>query len=91
MLHQVLQAIESAPGAVNLNELSQKLNIERSALDGMIQFWVRKGRLKDDSQPAQSSCCSTTSSCGHSCSGAQECPFVMKLPRTYSITLSVPD
>lgn len=47
MLHQVLQAFETATGPVSLDELSRELGVERSALEGMIDFWVRKGRLRD--------------------------------------------
>jgi hypothetical protein len=48
MLQQVLQAFELATGPVSLDELSRQLGMERSALEGMIAFWVRKGRLKED-------------------------------------------
>ncbi|MFQ3631369.1 FeoC-like transcriptional regulator [Roseiflexus sp.] len=47
MLYQILDAIEQANGPVSLDELSQQLQIEAGALEGMIAFWVRKGRLKD--------------------------------------------
>lgn len=47
MLQQVLQAFETATGPVSLDELSRQLGIERGALEGMIAFWVRKGRLKE--------------------------------------------
>jgi hypothetical protein len=47
MLHQILEAIEQANGPVSLDELSQRLQIEAGALEGMIAFWVRKGRLRD--------------------------------------------
>ncbi len=91
MLQQVLQEVESAPGAVNLNDLARKLGIERSALDGIIQFWVRKGRLRDDELEAETSpdtCSSGT--CKNSCPGPKDCSFVMTMPRTYSLILSDP-
>jgi hypothetical protein len=47
MLYQILEALEAANGLVSLNELSRQLQIEPGALEGMIAFWVRKGRLKD--------------------------------------------
>ncbi|OQY27656.1 MAG: hypothetical protein B6243_12755 [Anaerolineaceae bacterium 4572_5.2] len=53
MLHQVLNEFKSAQGALNLSDLARKLKVEQSALDGMIQFWVRKGRI-EDSQLANS-------------------------------------
>ena len=88
MLQQVLREIKSAGGTINLNELAGRLNVEPSALDGMIQFWIRKGRLKETDitcGPAGQSC--HTVSCACSCPGPQGCPFVMTLPRTLSISL----
>lgn len=87
MLQQVLHQLKTTKGAINLNDMAQQLGIERSALDGMIEYWVRKGRLKaDDVAPAgpHAAC----SSCASSCPGPQSCPFVLTMPRTYSLTLS---
>jgi hypothetical protein len=87
MLRQVLRELESAKSAVNLNELSCKLDIERSALEGMIAYLVRKGKLQDDDQAlaAAMGVCSS-GSCGGSCPGPQGCPYVVKMPRTFSLT-----
>jgi hypothetical protein len=89
MLQQVLQEVKAAGGTVNLNELARKLNVERSALDGMIQFWIRKGRIQDndlgEARPFQA--CST-GSCTSSCHGPSGCPFVMTPPRSFSIKLT---
>jgi len=92
MLTQVLLEIKSAQNSLNLNELSHKLDIDRSALDGMIQFWVRKGRLRDDNADfaAMASTCSPLS-CGGSCAGVAVCPFVAKMPKTYSIPVQKGD
>ena len=68
MLDQVLQEIETAQSAQNLGDLSRKLGIERSALDGMIQFWVRKGRLVDDNAvETQAGVVCSRGSCGAFC------------------------
>ena len=85
MLNQVLHEIELSQNGLNLNELSRKLDIDRSALDGMIQFWVQKGRLIDDAS-AESTTCATETSCGASCSGESACPFVMEMPKSYSLS-----
>ena len=86
MLKQVLQEIESSTSPIDLNSLSRKLGIERTALDGMIRFWVQKGRLKDEAcHGGDSSMHCDTMGCRSSCSGMDECPFVLKMPRTYSI------
>ena len=86
MLRQILQELASAQGPVNMNDLSRKLGVERSALQGMIDYWVRKGRLQDDDQALEAamSVC-TSGNCSTSCPGPQGCPFVMKMPRTFSL------
>jgi hypothetical protein len=91
MLTQILTEIKSAQGPINLNELAIKLGIERSALDGMIQFWVRKGRLKDDDlvDPAAPHPECATGSCRSTCPGSTVCPFVMTMPRTFSLALEL--
>ena len=80
MLQLILQEIESAGGTVNLADLSRKLDVEPSALEGMLEFWVRKGRLQSSSQS-----CSTNMVCGGSCGGTQGCPFVIQMPHTFSL------
>jgi hypothetical protein len=81
MLHQVLHALETASGPVSLDELSRQLGIERGALEGMIDFWVRKGRLKDSSvcESARPGC-----SCSSHPGG---CSFDSPGPRTISVQL----
>ena len=85
MLWQVLHAVEAAQAPLDLNELSRRLDVERSVLDGMIQFWVRKGRLVDDAATAgQVTDACAAHGCG-GCSGAQGCPFTMKMARTIAL------
>lgn len=81
MLHQVLEALEHAPGPLSLDELSQRLGVERGALEGMIAFWVRKGRLRDTGQGLCGG-----SGCGCSCSShPQGCAFDSAAPRTITL------
>lgn len=88
MLRQVLHEVEAAEGPVSLNELSRKLGLEPGALEGMLDFWVRKGRLLAGArhEPAGESVTPACAAggCGWSCPGPQSCPLVMKLPRTYA-------
>lgn len=80
MLQQVLQAFEAASGPVSLDELSRELGVERSALEGMIAFWVRKGRLKESG----GACGSAQPGC--SCSSHPGgCSFDRAGPRTITI------
>jgi hypothetical protein len=85
MLNQVLNEIKNSKNGINLRELSRKLNIEQGALNGMIQFWVQKGRLVDDDAAEVDSCSIASGSCGSSCSCPDSCPFVMEMPKSYSL------
>ncbi len=92
MLQQILQELEATQGPVSLSDLARKLDVERSALEGMIEFWVRKGRLKDDTQEANAiySLCNSAA-CGGSCPASQECHPVTKMPRTFSLVVQNKD
>ncbi|MFC1976304.1 FeoC-like transcriptional regulator [Chloroflexota bacterium] len=85
-MQQVLQEIEAAQGSINLNDLARKLGIEQSALAGMIEFWIRKGRITTNEWALDSVCgeCSGAA-CGGNYPDPQGCPFVMKMPRTFSL------
>jgi hypothetical protein len=84
MLWKVLHEVEAAHGPIDLNELSRRLDVDRTVLDGMIQFWVRKGRLVDDAaRPGEVAC--ARHGCSTGCTGAQHCPFTIKSPRTISL------
>ncbi len=83
MLWKVLHEVESAQISLDLNELSRRLDVDRSVLDGMIQFWVRKGRLVDNAASAGQA---TAACAAHGCGGCGGgCPFPMQMPRTISL------
>ena len=83
MLNQVLYEIEKAQGPITLHELSRKLGMDTSALEGMLQFWERKGRIQNDD--GGETCESQIGSCSSSCNGPGNCAFIAKMPKTYSI------
>ncbi len=90
MLSQILHEITSAREPVSLSVLSHKLGIERSALEGMLAYWVRKGRLRNDDKPVEAADAACTSgSCGSFCPSVSGCPFIAKMPRTYSVVIPV--
>lgn len=87
MLRELLQLVESADGPLSLADLSRQLNVDASTLDGMLQHWVRKGRLVVDGRSGAAcgeGCVSAGCGCG-SCSGLSACPFIARLPVTYRI------
>lgn len=88
MLREVLQLIEAADGPVSLAELSRQLGVAPATLDGMLQHWVRKGRLVVSGRSVES-CSGGCAPAGHrcgSCSGAGACPFIAQLPVAYRMS-----
>lgn len=76
-LYDVLQALEEANEPLSLRQLSRQLHIEAGALEGMLMFWVRKGRLR----VVQEVACNT-SLCG-TCPIAAGCLTASRLLRRY--------
>jgi hypothetical protein len=82
-LYAVLDAIEQAGGPLSLRSLSRDLSIEPAALEGMVDFWVRKGRLRVQDGGAEA--CSA-GGCGGCNAGPDGCPLMLHLPRRYELT-----
>ena len=91
MLNHVLETIKKSEGSLSLAELGRELGVEQSALEGMISFWVRKGKIRVEGEHpvagTDHAACGT-SSCGPDCN-PQGCPFIVKLPRTFTIPLNL--
>ena len=66
MLSRVLEQFEKAKGPLTLSEMARRLGVERSALEGMVQFLVRNGKLRQVG-PAAAACaqCSLRPGCGY--------------------------
>lgn len=79
-LRQVLEQFEQSQGSVSLPHMARTLGIERGTLQNMIDYWVRKGKLREVG--AQS--CAT-------CGSASGCPFIVTLPRCYELSSHVSD
>jgi hypothetical protein len=74
-LRQVLTIFETAATPLSLPKIARKLDVSQERLEGMIQHWVRKGKIR------QSSALTECGSCGH----GSACPYVLDLPRTYEL------
>jgi hypothetical protein len=61
MLNAVLKAVQQSQGPLRIQELSRELNIDPGALEGMLEFWIRKGRIQRERGTyagcEQSACC----------------------------------
>ncbi len=74
-LRAILNAFENKNTALSLGQLSRELDIAPAMLDSMIDYWVRKGRLREAAQTSQ---CTT-------CGSVKGCPFILKMPRMYEL------
>lgn len=75
-LRAVLTAFERSEEPLSLAQLAADLSVAPAMLEGMIDFWVRKGRLRETS--ASANVCA-------SCSHGDSCPLVIQMPRRYEL------
>ncbi|MBZ0316473.1 MAG: FeoC-like transcriptional regulator [Anaerolineae bacterium] len=72
-LREVLTAFENTTMPLSVKALARQLRVEPGLLDGMIQFWVQKGRLRV-----------VESHCG-SCGMKHGCNMVGTPPKLYEL------
>lgn len=75
-LRAVLNRFVGQSAPVSLSTLAREMDLEPGVLRGMIDYWVRKGQLREVVSGGEG--CAT---CG--IKGA--CPFVVALPRYYEL------
>lgn len=75
MFEEILDAIEEQGGPVTVKDLASRLEIEESALEKMLEFLERKGRLSMY-RPAEEKGCGLVSCTG--CIFSHGCPAAKK-------------
>jgi hypothetical protein len=73
-LREVLNRFDDQSRPVSLAQMAREMALEPGVLHGMIDYWVRKGKLREINSGGEN--CTT---CG--IKGA--CPFVIAMPRYY--------
>lgn len=73
-LKQVLTLFEEQGMPLTVGHVARSLGIERGIAEGMLTFWVQKGKLR-----------LRTADC-ESCGGRAGCPFMPKLTEMYELT-----
>ena len=91
MLRQVIQEIQATGGAISLRELCRRLDVEESALEGMLDHLVRMGLLGMDGGDTAETCAGSHLACGAGFEGCLHCPFHVQQPKRYRLKKSVPD
>lgn len=74
-LRQILTVFEESREPISVSKLASQLDRPPELLEGMLDYWVRKGRLRVSSGHE---------SCG-SCAKDGDCAFVMDMPRSYEL------
>ena len=64
MLSEILKEFKEAEGPLDIRDLSQRLGVDRSALEGMIETLVRQGRLRGVG-PEDCAHCDKSAGCAH--------------------------
>jgi hypothetical protein len=85
MLKAIIEAIKREKAPLSLEGLSERLDVDRSALEGMLDYLVQKGIISDlqgtYAPPAQG--CQGFSC--KDCPASGKCPFIMQQPRSFTI------
>jgi hypothetical protein len=71
-LRQLLDHVEDNPGISSLGSIARELDLSRSQVEQMLEFWVRKGRLQ---RRAPAPDCA-------SCDSSGSCPYLVDLQRS---------
>ena len=86
MLSQVIKEINKSRSSISLDDLSRRLEVEPSALVGMLEYCVRKGILqRTDGTAVEGECVHEAGNCGVVCEGLDGCPFIVRMPNMYSM------
>lgn len=74
-LSRLLKVIQESSGTLSVQSLATQLELKQERVESMVDFWVRKGRIKVSNTPAD---------CG-SCAVQGDCPFILEMPQTYEL------
>jgi hypothetical protein len=75
-LREVLNRFEGQTAPIALNVMAREMNLEVGMLHSMIDYWVRKGKLREVSGEGKT--------CG-TCGIKTACPFIVAMPRYYEV------
>lgn len=64
MLSKILREFKESKGPLNLKELARRLDVQQSALGGMLDTLVRQGKLREIT-PADCAQCAKSGHCEH--------------------------
>ncbi len=75
-LRQVLKLFEESSRPLSMAEIARDLDVEAGVLEGMLQYWVHRGRLRE---------ASTDAALCPMCSKRESCAIMPDMPRRYEL------
>lgn len=75
-LREVLNCFGDQDTPRSIREMARDMSLEPGILQGMIDYWVRKGKLREVNSGGDT--CNT-------CGVKNGCPFIVALPRYYEL------
>ncbi|HWS24242.1 MAG TPA: FeoC-like transcriptional regulator [Anaerolineales bacterium] len=82
MLTKLLKTINTTTEPFSIHQLSRKMEVEPSVLEGMLAHLVSIGRLKDEDMPSNDD---VGQGCAGHCGGSGSCAYVARMPKSYSV------
>jgi hypothetical protein len=74
-LSQLVKLLEESQGAISIQSLAQELEVTPERVESMMDYWIRKGRIRKSTDLID---------CG-SCGELESCPFILDMPKTYEL------
>ena len=85
MIKEIMKAMDQSGHAMSLSGLSVQLEIEESALEGILHYLVQKGKIKaSNSQPDLENINCDSIVCS-GCGSFSGCLFTTNMPQVYTL------
>ena len=86
VLDTLLTELRTVRGPIRSADLAERVGVSESALSGMIDVLVAKGRLSPGDAPgAGEAVACSGGACGSACVGLDQCAFIANVPASYTL------
>ena len=86
VLDTLLTELRTVRGPIRSADLADRVGVSESALSGMIDVLVVKGRLSPAEEPGTGEAVACSGgACGTTCVGLDQCAFIANVPTSYTL------
>ena len=86
VLDSLLAELRAVHGPIRSIDLAERIGVSESALSGMVDVLVSKGRLSPAAAVGDGGAVACSGgACGSSCVGLDQCAFIANVPSTYTL------